>query len=490
MRGEQVLWVPGTDHAGISTQVIVEKKLLKERGLTRHDLGREQFLQEVWKWREDKSRAIKEQLRKLGASLDWSRETFTMDAKQCDAVKEAFMRLFEAGLVYRANSLVNWSCVLQSAISDIEVEHRHFSGSTLCKVPGYDDPVEFGVISDFAYKLCDRDGEIVVSTTRIETMLGDVAVAVHPSDTRYTHLQGVHLWHPFQHRKIPLIFDEVVDINFGTGAVKITPAHDMIDLEVSKRHGLDSISVITEEGRMESNCGVYSGMKRFEARSKLLEDLHTLKLFRGKRDHSVQVPFCTRSEDVVELLLKPQWFIRCKQMAEEAAAAVQDGQLQLEPAYTEKIWYNWLYNNRDWCVSRQLWWGHRIPMYHCQIKDKSTRPHELWVAALSEDHARKKATLQLHLDDNQVHKLIVVQDEDVLDTWFSSALFPFSALGWPDQDQDYRQFYPLSVLETGHDILFFWVARMVMLGARLTHQIPFQSDALNHAATEADLKQY
>nr|CAD7403623.1 unnamed protein product [Timema cristinae] len=595
MRGEQVLWVPGTDHAGISTQVIVEKKLLKERGLTRHDLGREKFLQEVWKWREDKSRAIKEQLRKLGASLDWSRETFTMDAKQCDAVKEAFMRLFEAGLVYRANSLVNWSCVLQSAISDIEVEHRHFSGSTLCKVPGYDDPVEFGVISDFAYKLCDRgsvwfnfagfivlDGEIVVSTTRIETMLGDVAVAVHPSDMRYKHLQGVHLWHPFQHRKIPLIFDEVVDVNFGTGivelalrsrcyntvrvdhttarklllfgtgivgltvqarcdstvrsghttarklllfgtgivavalwlrcdstacsgntlegkllvfrtgAVKITPAHDMIDLEVSKRHGLDSISVITEEGRMESNCGVYSGMKRFEARSKLLEDLHTLKLFRGKRDHSVQVPFCTRSEDVVELLLKPQWFIRCKQMAEEAAAAVQDGQLQLEPAYTEKIWYNWLYNNRDWCVSRQLWWGHRIPMYHCQIEDKSTRPHELWVAALSEDHARKKATLQLHLDDTQTHKLIVVQDEDVLDTWFSSALFPFSALGWPDQaryplfqDQDYRQFYPLSVLETGHDILFFWVARMVMLGARLTHQIPFQKVLLHGILCDA-----
>ncbi|CAG2058113.1 unnamed protein product, partial [Timema podura] len=672
MRGEQVLWVPGTDHAGISTQVIVEKKLFKERGLTRHDLGRDKFLQEVWKWREDKSRAIKEQLRRLGASLDWSRETFTMDAKQCDAVKEAFMRLFEAGLVYRANSLVNWSCVLQSAISDIEVEHRHFSGSTLCKVPGYDDPVEFGVISDFAYKFCDRvnvwfnfvvcvvlDGEIVVSTTRIETMLGDVAVAVNPSDTRYKHLQGVHLWHPFQHRKIPLIFDEAVDINFGTGiveldllprcystmrsghttagklllfgtghttaekpllfgtgiveltlqpgcdsycafrphncrktialwnstldrdsklnlpvigsltycessaldlvateegliwitflfvllpltplrAVKITPAHDMIDLEVSKRHGLDSISVITEEGRMESNCGVYSGMKRFEARSKLLEDLHTLKLFRGKRDHSVQVPFCTRSEDVVELLLKPQWFIRCKQMAEEAAAAVQDGQLQLEPAYTEKIWYNWLYNSRtvDHCfvttltgivtgtvvlppvseiltgivtetvvlppVSEvltcivtgtvvlppvsELWWGHRIPMYHCQVEDESTRPHELWVAALSEDHARKKATLQLHLDDNQAHKLTVVQDEDVLDTWFSSALFPFSALGWPDQDQDYRQFYPLSVLETGHDILFFWVARMVMLGTRLTHQIPFQKVLLHGVLCDA-----
>nr|CAD7453144.1 unnamed protein product [Timema tahoe] len=515
MRGEQVLWVPGTDHAGISTQVIVEKKLFKERGLTRHDLGRDKFLQEVWKWREDKSRAIKEQLRRLGSSLDWSRETFTMDAKQCDAVKEAFMRLFEAGLVYRANSLVNWSCVLQSAISDIEVEHRHFSGSTLCKVPGYDDPVEFGVISDFAYKFCDRDGEIVVSTTRIETMLGDVAVAVNPSDTRYKHLQGVHLWHPFQHRKIPLIFDEAVDINFGTGiveldlrprcystmrsghttagklllfgtgAVKITPAHDMIDLEVSKRHGLDSISVITEEGRMESNCGVYSGMKRFDVRSKLLEDLHTLKLFRGKRDHSVQVPFCTRSEDVVELLLKPQWFIRCKQMAEEAAAAVQDGQLQLEPAYTEKIWYNWLYNSRDWCVSRQLWWGHRIPMYHCQVEDESTRPHELWIAALNEDHARKKATLQLHLDDTQAHKLIVVQDEDVLDTWFSSALFPFSALGWPDQDQDYRQFYPLSVLETGHDILFFWVARMVMLGTRLTHQIPFQLDLRRGSDSDA-----
>nr|CAD7611168.1 unnamed protein product [Timema genevievae] len=259
----------------------------------------------------------------------------------------------------------------------------------------------------------------------------------------------------------------------------------MIDLEVSKRHGLDSISVITEEGRMESNCGVYSGMKRFEVRSKLLEDLHTLKLFRGKRDHSVQVPFCTRSEDVVELLLKPQWFIRCKQMAEEAAAAVQDGQLQLEPAYTEKIWYNWLYNSRDWCVSRQLWWGHRIPMYHCQVEDESTRPHELWVAALSEDHARKKATLQLHLDDNQAHKLTVVQDEDVLDTWFSSALFPFSALGWPDQDQDYRQFYPLSVLETGHDILFFWVARMVMLGTRLTHQIPFQKVLLHGVLCDA-----
>ncbi|KAJ8866183.1 hypothetical protein PR048_033707 [Dryococelus australis] len=500
MRGDSVVWVPGLDHAGIATQVLVERKLCHEERLTRHDVGREGFTQRAEAWKLQQARAIVGQLRRLGMSLDWSREIYTMDTKQTAAVMEAFIHLFDAGVVYRDSSLVNWSCALQSAISDVEVVHRSFEKATYVEVPGHAEPVMFGTLTDFAYKLCDIDGEVVVSTTRLETMLGDVAVAVHPQDPRYRDLQGAHVWNPFTKNKLPIVFDECVDMKMGTGALKITPAHNTVDLEVARRHSLEIIPVIMEDGMLGENCGQFSGLKRFEARKRIHEELKQMNLLRGHKDHAMHVPFCSRSGDVVELLLKPQWFLRCKAMAEEAAAALQDGRLNIEPQQFQKVWYDWLYNIRDWCVSRQLWWGHRVPMYLCGKTDDVAGA--VWIAASSADHARRKAAAQLHLSLEEAEQLSVVQDEDVLDTWFSSALLPFSALSWPDQvyyiflfsdlarghmgdSMDFKKYYPLSLMETGHDILFFWVARMVMLGLQLTCRVPFERILLHGILCDA-----
>ncbi|XP_021915819.1 valine--tRNA ligase-like isoform X2 [Zootermopsis nevadensis] len=478
MLGCSVVWIPGMDHAGIATQVVVEKKLWQEKKLTRHDIGRAKLVEEIWRWKEDKGSIITEQFRRLGLSLDWSREMFTMDPVQSAAVTEAFIRLFDADLIYRANSLVNWSCVLQSAISDIEVNFKQVIGATAIEVPGHLEPVEFGVLTDFAYKLCDRDGEIVVSTTRVETMLGDTAVAVHPLDERYKNVIGEHVWHPFREERIPIICDDFVDPNLGTGAVKITPAHDYVDFEVGKRHNLEMISVINEKGELNEKCGVFTNMKRFDARKCIMEQLDARGLLRGKRDHTMQVPFCSRSGDVVELLLKPQWFINSKEMAHQALEAVQEGDLRIDPAVFEKTWYTWLSDVRDWCVSRQLWWGHQIPVYECSsiVNLQST----LWVAARNINEAVKKAATKLNVLESDI--LRVRQDDDVLDTWFSSALFPFSALGWPEKTEKY---YPLTLMETGHDIVFFWVARMVMLGTQLTGQLPFKNILLHGIICDA-----
>uniref|UniRef100_A0A182QJU0 Valine--tRNA ligase n=1 Tax=Anopheles farauti TaxID=69004 RepID=A0A182QJU0_9DIPT len=466
--GHRATWIPGMDHAGIATQVVVEKRLLKERNLTRHKLGRERFLEEVMRWKVEKEEGIRLALKKMGCSMDWSREYFTMDQQQSVAVKEAFVQLFDKGLVYRDRSLVNWCCTLESAISDVEVENVEIAGPTELPVPGYEKHVTFGRLVDIAYKVQGSTEEIVVSTTRPETFLGDVAVAVHPEDGRYSHLRGkaTFLWHPVRKEEIPLIFDSAVDRAFGTGAVKITPAHDRFDFEMARRHQLATIEVIDERGIVREHFGPFTGLPRYVAREALLDYLARLSLVRGVRPHTMLLPRCSRTKDVVELLLRPQWFIRCREMAQRAVEAVQRGNLELVPKTFEREWFRWLENCHDWCISRQLWWGHRIPAYRARYDQGKER----WLAARSVDEAREKFnTLQPNVPPDAVS---FEQDHDVLDTWFSSGLLPFSATGWPKQLAS-PDHYPLQLMETGHDILFFWVARMVMLGQKLTGELPF-----------------
>ncbi|CAG4959183.1 unnamed protein product [Parnassius apollo] len=518
MNGRTTLWNPGCDHAGIATQVVVEKKIWREEKKTRHDLGREEFVKRVWDWKNEKGDRIYSQLRSLGSSFDWSRVRFTMDPSMCRAVNEAFIRLHDAGDIYRANRLVNWSCALKSAISDIEVDKMELTGRTMLAIPGYEQKVEFGVLVLFAYKAEGTEEEVVVATTRVETMLGDVAVAVHPEDTRYKHLIGKNLVHPILKRKLPVIADEYVDMNFGTGAVKITPAHDPNDYEIGKRHNLPFITIFDDVGNMLDNCGPFSGKKRFHVRREIIKTLEQLKLYKETKDHAMVVPLCSRSKDVVEPMLKPQWYIKCDTMAAEAIKAVKTGELKIIPDVHEKIWYHWMENIRDWCISRQLWWGHRIPAYRvtlpaaesqgevrantlsrrrrtrsgrkkCRAKPRRPPPQnttrkeeERWVSAHSEEEALAKASTKFGVSSEQI---TLKRDDDVLDTWFSSGLFPFSIFGWPDQTDDLKAFYPGSLLETGHDILFFWVARMVFFGQRLLGKLPFKEVYLHPMVRDA-----
>uniref|UniRef100_A0A8C6HAC6 valine--tRNA ligase n=1 Tax=Mus spicilegus TaxID=10103 RepID=A0A8C6HAC6_MUSSI len=489
MRGETTLWNPGCDHAGIATQVVVEKKLWKERGLNRHQLGREAFLEEVWKWKAEKGDRIYHQLKKLGSSLDWDRACFTMDPKLSATVTEAFVRLHEEGVIYRSTRLVNWSCTLNSAISDIEVDKKELTGRTLLPVPGYKEKVEFGVLVSFAYKVqgSDSDEEVVVATTRIETMLGDVAVAVHPKDPRYQHLKGKCVVHPFLSRSLPIVFDDFVDMEFGTGAVKITPAHDQNDYEVGQRHRLEAISIMDSKGALVNVPPPFLGLPRFEARKAVLAALKERGLFRGVKDNPMVVPLCNRSKDVVEPLLRPQWYVRCGEMAQAASAAVTRGDLRILPEAHQRTWHSWMDNIRDWCISRQLWWGHRIPAYFITVHDPAVPPGEdpdgrYWVSGRTEAEAREKAAREFGVSPD---KISLQQDEDVLDTWFSSGLFPFSIFGWPNQSEDLSVFYPGTLLETGHDILFFWVARMVMLGLKLTGKLPFREVYLHAIVRDA-----
>ncbi|XP_050073714.1 valine--tRNA ligase-like [Anopheles maculipalpis] len=468
LSGARATWIPGMDHAGIATQVVVEKRLFKERNLTRHDLGRDKFLEEVMRWKMEKEESIRMALKKLGCSMDWSKEYFTMDDHQSVAVKEAFVQLFEKGLIYRDRSLVNWSCTLESAISDVEVENVELQGPTEIAVPGYSKNVTFGRMVDIAYKVQGSTEEIVVSTTRPETFLGDVAVAVHPEDGRYSHLRNkvTFLWHPVRKEEIPLIFDRAVDRSFGTGAVKITPAHDRFDFEMARRHHLATVEVIDERGSVHKHFGPFTGLPRYEAREALMDYLTKLSLVRGIRSHTMLLPLCSRSKDVVELLLRPQWFVSCHEMAQRAMEVVRDGRLTIVPKTFEREWFRWLENCHDWCISRQLWWGHRIPAY---VVRSENGKNEQWIAARSMDEAWEKCGTML---PNVPRDAIAIeQDHDVLDTWFSSALLPFSSTGWPLKASE--EFYPLHLMETGHDILFFWVARMVMLGQELTGKLPF-----------------
>mmetsp|Transcript_42485 Transcript_42485/g.76200 ORF Transcript_42485/g.76200 Transcript_42485/m.76200 type:complete len:1097 (-) Transcript_42485:331-3621(-) len=475
MCGKNVLWVPGTDHAGIATQVVVEKQLQKETGQTRQDLGREAFLEKVWEWKNAKGNHIYNQLRLTGASVDWSREAFTMGEKLSKAVNEAFCRLYEKGKIYRDTKLTDWCCTLQSVISKIEIDNVELEGETKLSVPGYDKKIDFGFIYSFAYKVVDSDEVIVVATTRPETMLGDTAVAIHPKDPRYTHLHGKFVQHPFVDRKIPIILDEVlVDMNFGTGAVKITPAHDPNDYACGKRHGLEFIDIMTDSGEMAANCGEFSGLKRFSARGLVMKKLDELGFGRGKANNPMTIPLCSRTGDILEPRIKPQWYCDCNEMAARAVAAVDAGELRLIPDNHVAVWKHWLCNIQDWCISRQLWWGHRIPAYFVDFKGEpaaSQSDTTRWVVGRTEEDCKKIAAEKF---GKPVEDIILTQDEDVLDTWFSSGLFPFSTMGWPEETNDMKMFFPGHLLETGWDILFFWVARMVMFSLELCDALPFK----------------
>ncbi|EDL86758.1 rCG41831 [Rattus norvegicus] len=478
MRGDRVLWIPGSDHAGIATQAVVEKQLWRERRVRRHELSREDFLRAVWQWKQEKGGEIYEQLCALGASLDWDRECFTMDAGSSAAVTEAFVRLYDLGLLYRNRQLVNWSCTLRSAISDIEVESRPLPGRTVLRLPGCPIPVSFGLLVSIAFPVDGDPGtEIVVGTTRPETLPGDVAVAVHPDDPRYTHLHGRQLRHPLTGQHLPLITDTTVQPHVGTGAVKVTPAHSPADAEMGTRHGLTPLSVIAEDGTMTSLCGDWlQGLHRFVAREKIMCTLRERGLFRGLQEHPMVLPICSRSGDVVEYLLKSQWFVRCQEMGDRAAKAVESGALELWPSFHQKSWQHWFAHIGDWCVSRQLWWGHQIPAYRVGGEKAEDDREECWVVGRSEAEARAAAAKQTGRPEAE---LTLERDPDVLDTWFSSALFPFSALGWPQETPDLARFYPLTLLETGSDLLTFWVGRMVMLGTQLTGQLPFSKVLLH-----------
>ena len=489
MKGHATLYVPGTDHAGIATQSVVEKMLMKNEGKTRHDLGREEFVKKIWEWKNDYGNRITTQLRRLGSSVDWSRERFTMDEMLSKAVVEAFNQFHEKGMLYRANRLGNWSCALKSAISDIEVDYIDLEGRTFLEVKTHKkgnpkDPkgrYEFGVLTHFAYPVEDSDEFLVVATTRLETMLGDTAVAVHPEDPRYTHLHGKHVVHPFSGRKIPIVTDPVlVDMNFGTGAVKITPAHDPNDYECGKRHNLEFITILTPDGAINHHGGEeFEGMMRYDARIAIEEALDKKGLLKGKEPNKMRLGLCSRSGDILEPMITPQWYVNCSRMAKRSTDAVRNGELKIIPAEHEKTWFNWLDNIRDWCVSRQLWWGHQIPAWFATTKDevgKVTKNdmanNDRWIVARSEEDAKQKALEKLGCSEDD---LVLERDEDVLDTWFSSGLFPFSVMGWPDTTADLKAFYPTSLLETGLDIIFFWVARMVMMGLELTDTLPFHT---------------
>ncbi|MGI8783744.1 MAG: valine--tRNA ligase [Acidobacteriota bacterium] len=439
MSGDNTLWVVGTDHAGIGAQNVVERKLA-EQNVRREDLGRERFEAEVWKWKETYEARILSQLKKLGCSCDWSRPRFTMDEGLSRAVREVFVRLYEDELLYRGEYMVNWCPRCTTAISDLEVIHTSKNGK----------------LYYLRYPFSDGSGHVVVATTRPETMLGDVAVAVHPSDLRYLDLHGRTVVLPLVDRSLPVILDEFVDQTFGTGVVKITPAHDSNDYEVGRRHGLVLCRVLDNHGKMTAETGRFAGLDRFAARKQILAALDAQGLIERIEDHVHSIGHCQRCETVVEPMVSTQWFIRIQPLADEAIRVVEEGRIEFVPANYKKIYLNWMYNIHDWCVSRQLWWGHRIPAWHCRDCSQMTV-------------ARQDPQRCQHCGSQRID-----QDSDVLDTWFSSALWPFSTLGWPDETPELKTFYPTSALVTGSDIIFFWVARMIMMGQRFMKDVPFR----------------
>jgi valyl-tRNA synthetase len=471
MRGMTTLFIPGCDHAGISTQSVVEKMLWRRQGQTRHDCGRQKFTELIWDWKNEYHDKIIHVLKRMGGSFDWTREAFTMDENLSAAVTETFCRLHEEGLIYRSNRLVNWCTQLNTALSNLEVVNKELQGRTLLDVPGYERKVEFGVLTHFKYPIDRSEEKIEVATTRPETMLGDTAIAVHPNDERYRHLIGKKAKHPFLDRLLPIIADDYVDPEFGTGAVKITPAHDPNDFEMGVRHNLEFINILNDDGTMNLNAGRYNGQKRFDVRYSVVDELTKLGLFVKKVDNPMKIPLCEKSKDVIEQVMKPQWWMRMQEMADTAIEAVRSGEIRIRPESAEKNYFNWLKNINDWCLSRQLWWGHQIPAYYVDFNDKSVHvpENDRWVTGRTEEEAQQKA---MKLFPGKEFKL--VRDPDVLDTWFSSGLWPFSTLGWPNNTADFEKFYPTSVLETGWDILFFWVARMIMLGIKLTGRVPFR----------------
>ncbi|KAI7521614.1 valyl-tRNA synthetase-like protein, partial [Hortaea werneckii] len=471
MKGLTVLYVPGCDHAGISTQSVVENMLYNRRnGLTRHDLGREKFVNTVWEWKEEYHVKINKVLRRLGGSMDWSREAFTMDENLSAAVRQTFVQLHDESLIYRANRLVNWCTRLTTALSNLEVDQKELEGSTKLDVPGYDKKIEFGCIWNFKYPIDGTEETIEVATTRPETMLGDSGVAVHPSDERYKHLLGKHVRHPFTKRLLPIFGDDTVEKDFGTGAVKITPAHDFNDFKRGKEHNLEFINILNDDGTMNSNAGPFEGQKRFDVRYTVITELEKLGLFVGKANNKMVIPLCSKSKDVIEPVLKPQWWMSMKPLAEPALNAVTDGTIKIKPETAERQYRRWMENIDDWCLSRQLWWGHQVPAFYVKMQDGPDFDTDAdhWVCAPDEAQAREKAQKKF-----PGKEFTLERDPDCLDTWFSSGLWPFSTLGWPNKTNDLEKLYPTSVLETGWDILFFWVARMIMFGLKMTGKVPF-----------------
>ncbi len=436
------LWIPGTDHAGIATQSRVERELKEKENLTRFDLGREKFLHKVWEWKHHYGNVITHQMRKLGVSVDWTRERFTMDENLSFAVRKVFVDLYKKGLIYRDTKMVNWDPETRTVLSDLEVE--------------YEENYK-GELWSFAYPLVDGNGEIVVATTRLETMLGDTAIAVHPEDERYKHLIGKKVKHPLVNRQIPIIGDaELVDPSFGTGAVKVTPAHDPNDFLTGKKHKLEFITIFDESAKINSNGGIYEGLDRYEARKKIKEDITKLGLFRGAKEHIMSIGRSQRSNAIIEPIISTQWFLNVKPLAEKAIEFVKKEKIRFIPRRWENLYFSWMQNIKDWCISRQLWWGHQIPAWYCQ--------HCGYINVSLDDPNKCEKCSSSDLE----------RDPDVLDTWFSSALWPFTTLGWPKKTEDLKNYYPTSVLVTGFDIIFFWVARMIMMGIEFMNSEPFK----------------
>jgi len=453
MLGDNTIWIPGTDHAGIATQVVVERDLAKE-GKTRHDLGREAFIERVWRWKEQYGNTIIKQLQRLGTSCDWDRERFTMDERCSRAVREVFVHLYEKGLIYRGNFIINWCPRCLTALSDLEVEHNEIGGR----------------LHYVRYPLENSDEYIMVATTRPETILGDTAVAVHPDDERYQHMVGRSAILPIIGRKLVIIADDYVDPAFGTGAVKVTPAHDPNDFAMGTRHELPSVVVIDANGVMNDNAGKYAGMDRYECRKAILADLEAMGLLVKVEDHPHAVGHCSRCDTVIEPMLSKQWFVKMRPLAEPAMQVVRDGKIKFVPERFADTYLYWLENIHDWCISRQLWWGHRIPAWYCRDCGE--------VVVAKEDPMECGKCGSRNLE----------QDPDVLDTWFSSALWPFSTLGWPDETPELSHFYPTSVLATGYDIIFFWVARMIFMGLEFRQDIPFHEVFINGLIRDAEGK--
>lgn len=439
MTGHEVLWMPGTDHAGIATQNVVEKQLAAA-GRDRHALGREEFVARVWQWREESGGQIINQLKRLGASCDWQRERFTMDEGLSQAVREVFVRLYEEGLIYRDNRLINWCPRCHTALSDLEVEHDEKKGH----------------LWHMRYPVKGQERYVVVATTRPETMLGDTAVAVNPEDERYRDLIGQNVVLPLLKREIPIIADEYVDPQFGSGAVKITPAHDFNDFEIGKRHNLEFINIFDESGRINEQGGPYCGQSRSDARRAVVEDLKAQGLLERIEDYKLAVGECYRCKTIIEPYMSKQWYVKVAPLAEQAIQAVQQGRTHIVPQQWEKTYFEWMFNIQDWCISRQIWWGHRIPAWFCDDCDQISV-------------AREDLMVCTHCGSRNIR-----QESDVLDTWFSSALWPFSTMGWPEDTETLRKFYPTSCLVTGFDILFFWVARMMMMGLKFMDEVPFR----------------